>query len=77
MIVKVQRPLIGTPCTRGMPSIMIYDQNHEHEAVVFRETLPDWLDRELDNCPKVFAEAAWSERWERWRFSRSAEWQPW
>ena len=78
MIVKVQRPLIGEPVTRGWPEIMIYAENGLHRALVHRETLPPWLLEALALGPKVFAFAEWDDaEGGSWRIGGPAEWQPW
>ena len=74
MIVKVQRPLAGTPPQIGEPDILVYDEHREHRVKVHKADLPKWLKTSLERSPKVFVEAAWDDGW---TFLRPATWQPW
>jgi hypothetical protein len=75
-IVKVQRPLAGSPRSAGEPDIMVYAQGHKNQVLLNLEHLPPWLQEDLKVSPKVFAEAQWYLQG-GWKFIRSAKWQNW
>ena len=75
MIVKVQRPLVGSPAEEG-PEILVYDKARAHLAVIDAAKLPDWLAKALEASPKVFVEAEWKPR-KGWAFVGVVGWQSW
>jgi len=74
MIVKVMRPLIGSPPPDGLP-IVVYDKRRQHQDFFAQEDLPDWLNEALETSPKVFAEAHRARN--RFRFDHLEKWQSW
>jgi hypothetical protein len=75
VIVKVQRPLAGSPTTKDMPDTMVYAQGREHQVLVHLHHLPPWLRKALVTTPKTFAYAEWSGA--GWHIKGPAEWQEW
>ena len=75
MIVKVQRPIAGSPRTADEADIMVYDERRRHQVVVHTDELPVWLAAALVTSPKVFAFANWTRA--GWRFNSPAKWQAW
>jgi hypothetical protein len=72
MIVKVQRPLIGSPDNDG---ILVYDEYRRHSVLLDPDALPDWLTAALTDNPKIFANAKWAQG--KWKFNKLAKWQHW
>ena len=73
MIVKVQRPLVGSPTADT--DILVYDEFRKHAVVLDPDALPDWLTRALIANPKVFVEAKWVQG--HWKFGKLAKHQYW
>jgi hypothetical protein len=77
-IVKVQRPLIGSPPPDGRNDgpILVFDETRTHEQFRAPDDLPAWLARKLETNPKVFALAHWTKR-RGWKFDGPAPWADW
>jgi hypothetical protein len=73
-VIKVQRPLVGSPTEKG-PDIMIYAEGHAHQVLAHMHHLPPWLRKALADTPKTFAHADWSGA--GWHIKGPAEWQSW
>lgn len=75
-VVKVQRALYDS-VAKDQPPILIYDEFRKHAVNVEAAYLPTWLTELLVTSPKVFIEAAWLKRENRWHLKRPAKWQSW